>query len=244
MARLRHPQSLVDRDPAALLRRETELVQERMRADTGGPDHGARQDLVAVGEPCGVWLHLLEGRLGADVDAASGEQLGGVVAEPGRNLGKDLRRSVHQHPLLGRVAEVRVVAECVPNEVGELRQRLDARVPGSHEHERELPPAVGGIGVRSGDLEPAQDVVSQMDRVGKRLEPEGVLGEPRDRQRPDDRAERDDEVRVADPEDSLAGLHLHPPALGVVGFRLSEEQLGVRTHLPERNDDVAWLQRP
>ena len=88
-----------------------------MRADTGGPDDGARQDLVTVGEAGGVWLHLLEGRLGPDIDAASGEQLGGVVAELGRNLGKDLRRRVHQHPLLGRVAEVRVVAECVPDEV-------------------------------------------------------------------------------------------------------------------------------
>ena len=71
-----------------------------------------------------------------------------------------------------------------------------------------------------------------------------MVGEARDRKRPRDRAERDDEVRVAQVDEALAGLDLHPPPHGVVRHRAAEDEVGARAHHAQGNDDVARLERP
>src|ERR671931_2542685 len=109
-----------------------------------------------------VRSHLLEGRLHTDVDAAARELVRRVVAEPARDLRQDLRPRVNEHPALARLAERRVVAERIPDEVGELGERLDARVAGADEDEGELSLAMR-LGRRGrGGLQTAHDVVAEV----------------------------------------------------------------------------------
>ena len=54
-------------------------------------------------------------------------------------------------------------------------------------------------------LELAEDVVAEVDRLGQGLEPEPVLGQARDRKRPRDGPERDDELVVGDVDLLLVG---------------------------------------
>ena len=54
------------------------------------------------------------------------------------------------------------------------------------------------IGHRRSQVEPGQHVVAQVDRLADRLEADAVLGQPRDRQDPRDRARADDEHVVSD----------------------------------------------
>ena len=71
------------------------------------------------------------------------------------------------------VAEARVVAQRVLHEIGELRERLDARVAGADEDEGQVRRSRGaGSSSRVGGLELAQHVVAQVDRVREVLEPE------------------------------------------------------------------------
>ena len=98
---------------------------------------------------------------------------------------------------------------------------------------------------RLGRLERAQDVVSQRDRLGQRLEADAVLGETGHRQRAADRAHGDDQVVV----DELLGLALERFDLQAVSLRCragdaAEAQVdAVRELLAQRHDDVARLQR-
>jgi hypothetical protein len=92
-------------------------------------------------------------------------------------------------------------------------------------------------------LEAAQYVIVQPDRVRQILEAERILGEIWNRQRPGDGSQGDDEVAVLDPEQLLLGLDLHALPAGVERHRAAEDQLCVRAHLPQRNDDMARLER-
>jgi hypothetical protein len=70
-----------------------------------------------------------------------------------------------------------------------------------------------------------------------------VVGEARDRQRPRDGAERDDELLVADVDDSVLRLDVHAATLVVDVRRPAEHEVGVRAHDPQWNDDMARLER-
>jgi hypothetical protein len=142
------------------------------------PDEGVRLEATTVGEDEAVLFDGLERRPDADVDPAPSELPGGVLAEPGRDLGKDRRGGVDEHPALPRCPEARVVAQRVAHEVGELGERLDARVACADEDEGEVALGARRVERRVGRLELAQDVVAQVDRVGEVLEAEAVLGEP------------------------------------------------------------------
>jgi hypothetical protein len=82
------------------------------------------------------------------------------------------------------------VGQRVPGHVLQLGERLDARVPAAHEGEGQRPRAdlrvVGG----TGGVEPGEHVVAQVDGLAHVLEPDTVLGQPGDRQRPGHRARR------------------------------------------------------
>ena len=187
-------------------------------------------------------LDRFKRRFDANVDPAVLELTCRVVAELPGDLREDLGSRVDEHPMLRDMAERAVVAHGVAHEIGELRERLDACVAGADEHEGELTSLLlftrgGGSG-----LQTAQDVVPQIDRVGQALEAERVVGEAGDGQCPRDGAERDDEVRVLDRDDVFLRLDGRLLLIGVDCSRAAEEQLRVRTHHPQRNDDVARLE--
>jgi hypothetical protein len=167
--------------------------------------------------------------------------LGGVVAEPAGNLGEDLRAGVHEHPALRHVAEPRIVAERVVHELGQLGERLHACVARADEDERQV--ALGVAGVRIRVVELAQHVVPELDRVGHVLEGKAVLGEPRDREHPRDRTQRDDEPLVLDLEPSELALDGDRACTLVERDGAAADDVRMRTHDPQRDDDVTGLDR-
>ena len=82
----------------------------------------------------------------------------------------------------------------------QLRERLDPCVAGSDEDEPEVALGLGRVQTGGGGLELAEQPVTERDRIGDVLEAPAVLREPRDRERPRNRAERDDEPLVLDLE--------------------------------------------
>ena len=86
-------------------------------------------------------------------------------------------------------------------------------------------------------------MVAELDRVGEGLETEGMVGEPRDRQRARDRTECDDELVIAHGQRPVLGLDRDFAPVGVHLRRTSQQELGVRTHLAQRDHDMARLER-
>ena len=219
------------------------MLDRRPGAHAGGPDERARRDPRPVRERDRVLLGLIEGGRDADIDAAFDEEPRGVVAEAARKLGEDLRGRVHKHPVLPRVLEGRVVADCVPNEVHQLGERFDARIAGPDEDERQLPSYVGRVEHGSGCFESAEDVVPQTDCVREVVEAETVVGKTGYREHAWDRPDGDDEVLVA--EDVCPHVRLDRDRSWFLVERggAAEEKLGVRTHHPQRDDAVPRLER-
>ena len=84
----------------------------------------------------------------------------------------------------------------------------------------------------------------QKDPVGEGLEAEPVLGQPGDRKRARNGAERHDELLVADVELSVLRHDPDETRLLVERGCSSEQQVRVRAHHPQWDDDVAGLERP
>ena len=175
----------------------SELGEKRARAHAGRPDERSRRDANTVREDCLAAVVGLEGRADVDLDAATLQPPRGVLAEPARDLGEDLRRGVDEHPALGSLTERGVRAKRGLRHVVQLRERLDARVAGADEDEPELGRVVR-VDRRALELE--EDAVAQGDRVGEVLEAHPVLGEAGHGEHARARAERDDEPLVADLE--------------------------------------------
>ncbi len=167
-----------------------------------------------------------------------------VLAQLRRDLGQDLRSRVDEHPALSRLAEARVEAHCVGDEIGELGKRLDPRVAGTDEDERQVCLAADRIELGVGSLELSQDVVAEIDRVGEVLEPDRVLGEPGNRERPSDGAERKHEMLPGDVERAgLRRLDVRRPLLRIDRRHAAQQHLGVRAHLTQRHDHMPRLER-
>ena len=122
-----------------------------------------------------------------------------------------------------------MAAQRAGHELLELGDRLDAREPGAGEHERQ--PARGALGRGVGELDLAQHLVAQADRVGEVLEAERVLAQPRHGRHARDRAERDDEVVVLDRERAGLGLDVHDAALGVEARRAEPSSRSACGHI-------------
>ena len=185
----------------------------------------------------------LEPRRDVNLHAATRELCRRVLAEPGGDLGEDLRRRVDEHPALRRRSETGVVAQRVPHEVGELGECLDARIAGADEDEREMAGLLLLRGCRVRGLELPEHMVAKRDRVGEVAKAVPVLGQTGNGQDARDRAEREYQVLVADLDgavDCVDGRHL---ASRVEGSHAPDHELGVTAHHPKRNDDMARLER-
>ena len=176
-----------------------------------------------------------------DLDASTLEPARRVLPELARDLGEDLRRRVDEHPALWHLAERGVGAKRRMRHVVQLGQRFDSRVSRAHEHEAELGRVVG---MDRGALELQQDAVAERDRVSEVLEADPVLREPGHGKRARRRSEGDDETLVSDLERSGQRLDDDGLAVAIVTRDRTEDELGVRAHLPERNDHVTRLERP
>src|SRR5206468_1164903 len=117
-----HAQEFVHLDTAALVERQAERVQERIRPDARGPDERVRRDRRPVAEHHLALAHRRERRPDVDLEASALELAGRVFAEARWDLGQDLRRGVHEYPALWNAAEPWVEAERVVDEVGQLGQ--------------------------------------------------------------------------------------------------------------------------
>ncbi len=215
-----------------------------MSLHAGRPDEGPRRDPRPVREHGLPVVDGGEHRRDVDLDAAPHELLRRVLAQPRRDLGEDLRRRIDEDPALGRVAQPREVPHRRAHEVGELCERLDARIPGADEDEAEVPLHLLRVGCGVGGLEFPQHVVAELDGVGEILERKPVLGQARDRERARNRPERDHQPIPGEREVARVGrLHRHG-ARGLVDRRdPTEDELGLRAHLSQRHDDVTGLDR-
>jgi hypothetical protein len=127
---VRHAQRLVDRHPAALVVRQSELGGERVGRDADGPNNRRGLDPPSVEEHGGGRLAAGERRLGENLDAALAPRSRGQAREPIGRLSEDEGRGVDEDPLRCTVAS----PECGRSETG--RRFLDIGAPldpGEHE---------------------------------------------------------------------------------------------------------------
>ena len=235
---------LVDPQPAAVVERKAELGDQGVRAHARRPDDRVRRHPLAVGELDTSRIDRGQDGRQPHVEAAPDELPGRVLAEPSAKVVQDVVGGVGQEPSSGDVAEGRVVAARVAHEVLELGHRLDARVAAADEDERQPPLAFAWIVDCRGELELLEHVVSQVDRLGDRLEPDRMLDQPRDRRRARDRAQRDDErVELLLERIALDRLHRRRASGHVDRRRAAQEQPRTRAHDAHGHDGVARLDR-
>ena len=175
-----------------------------------------------------------------DLDAALGEAPRGVPAQAARDLGQDLRRGVDEHPPLRDLSQRRVEAQRGVRQVVQLAEALHPRVACADEDEAELRRIVR---VDDGALELQEDVVAERDRIGEVLEAHPVLGEARDGQCAGPGPEGDHQPLVRDLDWPGERVHEDGPPLAVEPRHVAEQELCMRAHLAERDDDVARLER-
>ena len=149
-------------------------------------------------------------------------------------------------PSASAAAQRRVVAQRVADEVGELGERLDARVAGADEDVREVLGAPARSVARGrGASSCCSTWLRRWIASARFLKPSPCSASPgigsvaRDRRRA-----RATSSLVADLERGVVGLDRDRARFGVDRGRAAEQQLGARAHQPERDDDVARLERP
>ena len=166
-------QELVDLDPPALVERQAELARaagsrarRRSRRACGSGSAFRRRERRSSAGDRG------KRRADVDLDPTLRELAGGVVAEPGRDLGQDLRRRVDDRPAPRASSEARVVAERVIDEIGELGERLDAGVARADEDEGECTRGLASSCSASAASSSLSTWLRRFDRVRQRLERE------------------------------------------------------------------------
>ena len=186
---------------------------------------------------------LVQARAEADVDAAPAQLVDRVVGERLVDLRQDAVQRLDQDPAHAVEPRARIAVDRVGGEVLELGERLQPRVAAADEHVgQELVAPAGVLGLVR-PLERLDHVVSQPDRVGEALEPDRMLVEARDGQRPRNRPDGDEELVVAD----LLVLALvrgqsERPRLRIVRAHGAEPQVCPAQDVAQRRDDVARLQ--
>ena len=208
------PEVLVDRHPAALVERQPEPRGDGIGSDAGRPDDGLGLDPAAVGQHGAA--------------AVDRRERGARRGSPRRAARASARRT-----------RARLSGTCPRMRGPESTKTQRGRTPARRGCRRSAPsvsswssatastpakPAPAKTNVRRrcgarrlgvGELDLAQHVVAQPDRVADVLEAERVLAQARDVRRARDRAERDHEPLVADRERAgLRGRRGRPCARG------------------------------
>ncbi len=117
-------------------------------------------------------------------------------------------------------------------------------VPATDENEGECGLAQRRVGLRRRDVEPVEHLVAQGDRLFDVLEPGGLLGQARDRERPGDRAERDDDLVVGElVVGALLGHHLGDLAVVVDTGDATGDHPAALEGLAERHHHVPRFHR-
>ena len=214
-------------------------LDDRVGGDAGRPHHGLGRDAAPVGEPDALGVDGGQPRPGDDLDAAPVQRALGEAREAVGRLAEDPRACVDQHPAGPDVSQARVAAQRLLGHLGDLGDRLDAREAGAGDDEGQ--PPLGGVRRGVGQLDLAQDVVAQADRVAEVLEPERVLAQPGHGRDAGDRSEGDHELLVGDRDAARLGLHLDHAALGIVRDGAAQHEIGVGAHRAQRHGDVAGL---
>lgn len=219
-----------DPQAPALVDREAEVGDHRVRAAADGPDERVRRDGRPVGQAsAAAGVDRDERRRCADLDASPFQLVSGVASKRLRHLRQDPRGRVNQDPPHRTAAQARMVPKGFAHEVLKLGQRLDARIAGADEEKGQVLLDPFRRGLLVGGVELSKRVVAQHDGVGQRLERERVLCQALDRQPAWNRAEGDDQVLVLQLHLSELGLHEGKPVACVQPMQPSDEQLGVRT---------------
>ena len=214
----------------------TPAVQTTVRVGTTSP-------VESVDRSLGDRSHR---RVREDLDPAPAQLGARERREVGRDLGHHAVARLDEHEAHAASAAARVALDDVRGEVLQLGEPLEARVAGADEHEREQLAAGRRRPPRSRPARAsgAAGCAARSPRSSV-LKPTRVLGEPRDRQRPRGRAERDDQLvvgqlasrgRRSSARARPCGPGRRPgPRRGAAAVRL---QL-----LAQRHDDVARLER-
>ena len=75
-------------------------------------------------------------------------------------------------------AQARIPAERVANEIRELGECFDARIPGADEDEREVTCRLSVVALGRSGLELAEDAIPEPDRVGEIMKPTPCSASP------------------------------------------------------------------
>ena len=184
--------------------RQPELARaSALRADAGRPDDRARQDARPVGEDRRVRLDRLErrrrrGSRRRAARAARRRSRRGGAGSPARIFGAASTSTQR----CGSRAERGVVAQRVADEVGELGERLDARVAGADEDEASARRRrCVSFGAATAASSRRSTWLRSVIASGRSLKPSACSARPGIGERARDGAERDHEVLVADPEE-------------------------------------------
>ena len=239
------PERRIHAEAAALVHRQAALARQRRRPNPGGPHEGLGRERLAVGEPDRPLLGGLQARVLAELDPALDEPRARVGGQVLVELREDPRSRLHHDPAHLVGAEGRDRAERRPRQVFELAEGLDPGEPGADDHEGHRRAPLGGIVELGGALQLGQDVVAEPGRLGELLEPHGVLGEPRDRQRPRPRARADDEAIPRERAVHAGGQANRRAVRGRVDRRdLPHHQPCASQRPAERDDDRPGIDQP
>ena len=207
-------QQLVDLDAAAVVDRQAERAQRagwrprrpsrrRSRSRSGGRRRARRPRRRPTPARCR-----------ADLDAAPAQRALGEARQAVGRLAQDALAPSTSTQRGLTWARRGWLAQRVLGHLRDLGDRLDAGEAGAGDDEGQ-PPRAARVGRGVGELDLAQDVVAQADRVAEVLQAEGVLAQARDGRRAGHRSERDDELLVGDRDAAGLGLHLDDAPLGI-----------------------------
>ncbi len=189
-----------------------------------------------------VALRLLtssERRVRAHLDAAPAQLALGEPGQARRDLLHDALARLDQHPAHPLRAAAGVELDRLGGEVLQLGEPLDAGVAGPDEHEAQVLGARGRVLQRLGDVEAVEYLVAQRGGVRERLQADRVLGEPGDRQRARDRAQRDDQLVVGELDRARRRCAAPTACAGGVGAaHAGRSEVGARSC--ERSGTTTW----
>ena len=218
----------------------------RGRPDASGPDDCPGGDHLALSDDHLRLANLANRRAETHLESTALETLAGERAHLRRQLRQDLVLELDQVGVNLRLADLGVVATPhAAHEVLQLARGLDARQPGSPDHEGQVRLPVARIVLQLGALQHLDHPVAQAKSVGQRLHAHCVLLETGNAEGVRDPAQRQHQgVVVQAMRVAVAAHDGHHMGLGVDRVDLGGDAPGrlVMKHAAQRRDDVPGLE--